>query len=844
MANRKYPIIFDFIDNNISERFEKIKEALTGTKQGFDEAKKAGNEMLKEGAENANKQAEAIKKTNEETQKYNDTQKQTNVLLAELGKELIARLNDIKLLGISVGNLVVKIVGIGKGLKDVISDLKVFRSLSTQTTLNLAGGTKAATTFARSLSFVKAALVSLGIGVILVALGALVKLLSQSEKITGALSSAMAGLGAAIRNSANFLQHLGKTMLNLISLNFSGAMESSRAATKAFKDEVVDAYKEAANYNRVLRETTKVLEGVERSTGLFAKRFVELDEVINSSTSSYDQKMSAINEKQAIQISALDRMINQQQRLVEAATSQEEREEAILKLRELEAQRLTVQLGVRSKVNQMDEERRRIQERITEEARKEAEQRERIRESLENTLDNLQKKYESLNAKSLSPLARINEEERIALEELDRIFDDLKKKHEQVGADISRLQEVYELGRAAVEVNAAKKREDLLNGHLDKIEKAEKKSLEDRMKEIEGFANDVEREIQKMMDLETVFAETGWEKLKDKFKKGIMKIFKVKPEDFDEFSKAMRTLLSSTLDSWSTFYDGRIQENQRLLDSLKEQKEEYRDILQEEIDDAAAGYRNDVSNARKRYEDILEQEKKANQERIKLQKQQLIVQESISLAFTLLNLAEAASSLAKTSAVLGPIAGPIAFAVGAAAMLATFSKIRSQIKAIKLFTGGSLADVIGPGTRDHGFVNRTQGRDDRNGRGHRIEDSNVVVGGNEFINNSRTSLRYAEFLERLNTGKLDHVDLNSIGRQTVKQYPVFNPQSKTMTDVRNAIYFSHSTLTKEDMKDVILELFPDMFDSLGQRIENKKGITYKPDGTRVEYTNKRRTEIR
>lgn len=869
---------------------EAIREALAKTKKSFEDAKKSANEMLEESADSAKKQTEALgkvveatqkaseankkhnetidktvestqkaseaekkkaestDKTTEATKKVNEATKEQNSLLDELGKQLKNRLNEIKLFGAGLGNITARLRGVVGNLRGAISELGKMRTSFSTANIALSQGATAAAKFSTGMRLMRAAIISIGIGALIVLLGSLVGWLQQSEKITQKVGSAMAAFGTAIKNSGNFLKSLGNSMISFFTLRPQKAFREAGEAMGYLRNEMIQAAKDTYNYNQVLAETKRILEGVERASGLYAKRFVELDAIINSNTASYNEKLSAINEKQAIQVSALDIMIRKQQELVNASTTQEEREEAVLKLRELEAQKLTVELGVKAQINRMDEERRRIQERITEEARKEAEQRERIRESLENTLDNLQKKYESLNAKSLSPLARINEEERIALEELDRIFDDLKKKHEEVGADITRLQEIYELGKAAVEVNAAKKREDLLNGHLGKIKNAEKKSLEDRLKEIEGFTGDAEKEIREMMDLETKFPEDPFGKLEDKLKKSFEKllinVFEIQPDKIGFFLDRAGTLISGMFQQWTQFTNLRIRENERLLESVRDQKKEFRDLLEQELEDAAAGYRNDVSNARERYEEIIEMERKAMEETEKLKKQQVIVAETTTGIVTALNLAKAASEMASRSAVLGPIAGPIAFAIGMGSILLTFAKIRSQIKAIKLFTGGSLADVIGPGTRDHGFVNRTQGRDDRNGRGHRIEDSNVVVGGNEFINNSRTSLRYAEFLERLNTGKLDHVDLNSIGRQTVKQYPVFNPQSKTMTDVRNAIYFSHSTLTKEDMKDVILELFPDMFDSLGQRIENKKGITYKPDGTRVEYTNKRRTEIR
>jgi hypothetical protein len=84
-------------------------------------------------------------------------------------------------------------------------------------------------------------------------------------------------------------------------------------------------------------------------------------------------------------------------------------------------------------------------------------------------------------------------------------------------------------------------------------------------------------------------------------------------------------------------------------------------------------------------------------------------------------------------------------------MIGIFSKIKSSSK--KLYAGGPL-DQEGV----TGFVNKS-GRSDRSGgRGHRVEDSNLVLGGREFVVNENTAMRHADFLEALNRGEFDNGD--------------------------------------------------------------------------------------
>jgi hypothetical protein len=111
------------------------------------------------------------------------------------------------------------------------------------------------------------------------------------------------------------------------------------------------------------------------------------------------------------------------------------------------------------------------------------------------------------------------------------------------------------------------------------------------------------------------------------------------------------------------------------------------------------------------------------------------------------------TGLAKGTSILGPAGIPI-FIATLAAFLSIIGKAKASQAQKKLYTGGSLEDHM-----EGGFVNK-QGRTDRNGgRGHRVEDSSLVLGGREFVVAEGPSAEHERFLEDLNAGKFTGKDL-------------------------------------------------------------------------------------
>jgi hypothetical protein len=177
--------------------------------------------------------------------------------------------------------------------------------------------------------------------------------------------------------------------------------------------------------------------------------------------------------------------------------------------------------------------------------------------------------------------------------------------------------------------------------------------------------------------------------------------------------------------------------------------------LQDELDKQAQGYANNVESKQAELEALRAEEEKAAAEHdalLKKQQKAQLVADTITQASGLVTMV---ANLLAQSAALGPFAGPIIAGIAIASMFALFAKMKAQARAQTAqaeaaFEGGPIDQFLA-------------GRSDRyGGRGHRIEDSNVVVGGGEYLVNDQTTKKHRGFMDLLNSGKLDNVDLMNL----------------------------------------------------------------------------------
>ena len=246
-------------------------------------------------------------------------------------------------------------------------------------------------------------------------------------------------------------------------------------------------------------------------------------------------------------------------------------------------------------------------------------------------------------------------------------------------------------------------------------------------------------------------------KEKFSFERFISKLFP-NPEDIKIFEEKFKEIYSNINFIISEGINRKLDNNAKALDGIREGISIAQEGIKEEERLQNEGSANNLATKKRNLEELKKEEAKALQERAGLQRklaQQQLIADSLQQASSL---ATAVSKIFAANAGI-PIAGIVTALASISTMFALFARFKSQARAaateVRAYRGGAL-------DKDYGFVN-TQGRTDKfGGRGHKVEDSNLILGGKEFVNKEEVSVEHRKFLYELNTGKFDGLDLNQI----------------------------------------------------------------------------------
>ena len=189
-------------------------------------------------------------------------------------------------------------------IKTLTADYKLNSAATTQ----MSGAQKAAAISSNLLStglkILKIALISTGIGAIVVALGSLVAYLTKTQKGTELLSNVMAGLGAAINVIIDRVAKFGGALVKVFSGDFKGAAQDMKATFAGIGDELQREIKLAYELNDISQQLEKqeVMLNMQRAAG--RKEIERLKMISDDTTKSTKERIAAA--KQASEIEQAD----------------------------------------------------------------------------------------------------------------------------------------------------------------------------------------------------------------------------------------------------------------------------------------------------------------------------------------------------------------------------------------------------------------------------------------------------------------------------------------------------------------------------------------------------------
>lgn len=267
--------------SNLTAEYDALSEA---------ERKGARGEELKN---KINEVTDALKGAEEETQRYYRNVGNYKEAIIEAANANIPFVEQINQMVTSV-----------TGLKDYLSGVK-------EEMVAVTSGTSGLT---KVLKLLKVALVSTGIGALVVALGSLVSWFTKTQKGVETANKIMGAFGATVNVIIDRVSKLGSALVNLFTGNFKQAGEDAKAVFSGIGKEIADETKQAWKLAEVLNEIDKKEVMLSMSRAANRAEIEKLKKAADDQTLSTQERIKAA--EKAAEIEKKD--LNVQTQLAEA----------------------------------------------------------------------------------------------------------------------------------------------------------------------------------------------------------------------------------------------------------------------------------------------------------------------------------------------------------------------------------------------------------------------------------------------------------------------------------------------------------------------------------------------
>ena len=252
-----------------------LRAELSNLTAEYDALSKADRENAEIGGvlkDRINEVTDSLKGAEEETQRYYRNVGNYKNAIIEAADANIPFIQQINQMVTSLG-----------GLKDYMNDVKdELVSVATSTT----GWT-------RALKLLKVALVSTGIGALVVALGSLVSYFAKTQKGMELANKMMSSLGATVNVLIDRAGKLGSALVNLFSGNFTKAGEDAKAIFSGIGDEIAEETNQAWELAEVLNEIDKREVMLSMSRAANRAEIENLKKAADDTTLSTEERIKA-----------------------------------------------------------------------------------------------------------------------------------------------------------------------------------------------------------------------------------------------------------------------------------------------------------------------------------------------------------------------------------------------------------------------------------------------------------------------------------------------------------------------------------------------------------------------
>lgn len=219
-----------------------------------------------------NEVTKTLKDAEEETQRYYRNVGNYKNAIMEAANANVPFIQQINQMVTSLGGVGNYLGGVKQKMNDVI---------------------KTTTGWTRVLKLLRVALVSTGIGALVVALGSLVSYFAKTQKGIELANKLMASLGATVNVLVDRVSKFGSVLVNLFSGNFKQAGEDAKAVFKGIGDEIVEETKRAWELADVLNEIDKREVMLSMSRAANRAEIEKLKKAADDTTLSTEERIKA-----------------------------------------------------------------------------------------------------------------------------------------------------------------------------------------------------------------------------------------------------------------------------------------------------------------------------------------------------------------------------------------------------------------------------------------------------------------------------------------------------------------------------------------------------------------------
>lgn len=755
---------FKFEDSGMIEGLRAMRDLAVSIEKGFADAADESGNFSKEVQEDMANSRKALDKVIEGIDKKAKSTKADEKATAEWKKGIRDAANEVEILGVNVGGLVDKLKAKQASLAAVVKGLgatgKSAKALGT---------------------IVRTTLISTGIGALVVVLGSLVAWLTKTQTGMDKVKVVTAQVGSVFANVTERAVKLWEGIRVFASGEFRKGLQQMVDSFRGMGKEIASDVKATGELTKSQLALSKAIDLVETQRAKDLARVKDLNQIAEDTTKSDQERAEAAQKAMSIERASLNTLISLKQQQLDnlkaehalSITTQEDirkEQELEREIAELRASSTEQQTTLQNKLNTINDQRNALMEQERANALA-------LRDAYLDLVGQIEQRIEQENLASLSGIERIEEERRIATEQVKLLEAQAKAAALAAGATYD-LDESFRTLYRNIERGYEDAVKDLTAGR-------ENDRVIEALLPTKGVASNAERLIKNYKTaLNLAIAEESGNAL-DNIRDGIMDWLGLDEQGMQELVGTVAGAFDQLGAMYTSSINRQLDENGRLLDSLAERESIIQQGLERELRLQEEGRANNVEGKRKELEAIRKEEEKAEKEAAKLRRRQQAAQLAANLAQQGSNLVTAVSEIFAANAGI-PLVGIINAGVAIASMFASFASAKSQAQSAvgrRAYKGGALEDYLGR-KRTSGFVKRG-GQSDIPGRGngYRVMGTDLVFGGDEFMMNENESRANAKFLTAMNAGKFRGIDLNAFASNaSLDEMKKFN----RMTSIRRA----------------------------------------------------------